>query len=148
MFEQVFENLRMATESSIHLQQEMFKKWVTVWPGMPVAWNGGRDNIQKAQQKWTEFMAVLVKKERETLEAQFSAGLKNIEDAFRLAETKDPEELRARTIELWQKSIDCMRQTYEAQMRDFQAAMVKWTELMVEGATCSFAEPEPACAAH
>jgi hypothetical protein len=142
MFEQVFENLRVATESSIHLQQEMFKKWVTVWPGMPVALNGGGEKIQKAQKKWTEFMAGLVKKERETLEAQLSAGLKNIEDAFRLAEAKEPEELRAKTIELWQKSIDCMRQTYEAQMRDFQAAVVKWTELMVEGAACSFDEQD------
>jgi hypothetical protein len=30
-----------------------------------------------------------------------------------------------------------MRQTYEAQMRDFQAAMVKWAELMMKGAVSS-----------
>ena len=134
MFEQVFENLRTVTESSIHMQQELFKKWVSVWPGLPVAPNGGGEKIQKAQKKWTEFTADLVKKERETLEAQFSAGLKSIEEAFRLVEAKQPEELRTKTIELWRKSIDCMRQTYEAQMRDFQAAVVKWTELVVQGA--------------
>jgi hypothetical protein len=131
MFEQVFDNLRLATESSIHLQQEMFKKWVGVWPGLPVAPNGAGEKLQKAQKKWLEFITDLVKKERETLEAQFSAGLKNIEEAFHLAEAKEPKELRARTIELWQKSIDCMRQTYEAQMRDFQAAVTRWTELML-----------------
>ncbi len=133
MFEQVFENLRLATESSIHLQQELFKKWVGVWSGVPTGPAGGGEKVQKAQKKWTEFIADLVKKERETLEAQFSAGLKNIEEAFHLAETQKPEELRAKTIELWQKSIDCMRQTYEAQMRDFQAAVMKWTELVVKG---------------
>src|SRR6266542_1194499 len=126
MFEQVFENLRLATESSIHLQQELFKKWVGVWSGVPAAPHSGGDQILKAQKKWTEFIADLVKKERETLEAQFSAGLKNIEEAFRLVEAKQPEELRTKTIELWQKSIDCLRQTYEAQIRHFQAAVVKW----------------------
>ncbi len=96
MFEQAFDNLRLATESSIHMQQELFKKWVSVWPGLAPAANAGNDKIQKAQKKWAEFVADLVKKERETLETQFSAGLKNIEDAFRLAEAKEPEELRAR----------------------------------------------------
>jgi len=138
MFEQVFDNLRLATESSIRLQQDMFNKWVSVWPGVAPAGvapapNGSADKIQKAQKNWAEFVADLVKKERETLETQFSAGLKNIEAAFRLAETKEPEELRAKTVELWQKSIDCMRQTYETQMRDVQAAVVKWTELVVQG---------------
>jgi len=133
MFEQVFDNLRLATESSINLQQELFKKWISVWPGLVPTANGGSDKIQKAQQKWAEFAADLAKKQRATLEVQFSAGLKNIEDAFRLAEAKEPEELRAKTVELWQKSIDCMRQTYEAQIRDCQAAVVKWTELLVQG---------------
>jgi hypothetical protein len=135
MFEQAFDNLRLAAETSIHMQQELFKTWVSVWPGLAPPPHAGNDKFQKAQKKWAEFVADLVKKERETLETQFSAGLKNIEEAFRLAEAKEPEELRAKTIELWQKSIDCMRQTYEAQMRDFQAAVLKWTELVTKGAT-------------
>jgi hypothetical protein len=134
MFEQVFDNLRLATESSIHLQQDLFKKWVGVWSGLPgVAPKGAADKAQQAQKKWVEFTGDLVKKQRETLETQFSAGLKSIEDAFHLAETKEPKEIRAKTIELWQKSIDCMRQTYEAQMRDFQSAVAKWTELVLKG---------------
>jgi hypothetical protein len=133
MFEQVFENLRSATASSVQLQLDLFKKWVGVWSGLPVAPSGAADKLQLAQKKWLDFVNELVKKERETLEAQFSAGLKNIEEAFRLAEAKEPKELRARTIELWQKSIDCMRQAYEAQMRDFQAAVAKWTELVLKG---------------
>ena len=37
-------------------------------------------------------------------------------------------------MELWQKSIDCLRQTCEAQLRDFQMAAAKWTEFMMKGA--------------
>jgi hypothetical protein len=132
MFEQAFENVRLATESTIHLQQEMFNKWIGVWSGVPMAPIGGSERIQRAHKQWLEFVADLVKKERETLENQFSAGLKNIEEGFRLAEVKDPKELRTKTIEFWQKSIECMRQTYEAQIRDFQSAALKWTELVLK----------------
>jgi len=133
MFEQVIENLNLVRDSSIKLQQELFKKWVGAWASPWVGPNGGGDKVQQAQKKWHAFTADLVKKEREKLEAQFSAGLKNIEEAFHLAEVKEPEELRTKTIELWQRSIECMRQMYEAQMRDFQAAVTKWTELVLKG---------------
>ncbi len=32
MFEQVFDNLQKATESSVKMQQEMFQKWVEAFP--------------------------------------------------------------------------------------------------------------------
>jgi hypothetical protein len=137
MFEPVFENLRKATEASIHMQQEMFKKWVSLWPGVPGTPTMpavGTEPFIKFQKKWTEFVGDMIKKQRETLEAQFSAGLRNIEEAFRLADAKDPEELRAKTTELWQKSFECLRQLYDAQVRDFQAAVAKWTELVMKGA--------------
>ncbi len=137
MFEQVFDNVRLATESGIHMQQEFFKKWVGIWPGMPVGPTGVADKFQKAQKKWVEFITDMVKKGRETLETQFSTGLNNVEEAFHLVEIKEPKEFRAKSIEFWQKSIDYVRQTYEAQIRDFQAAVAKWTELVMKSA------PEP-----
>jgi hypothetical protein len=133
MFEQVFENLKTATEANIQLQQEMFKKWASTWPCLPSVPNGG-DRFVKFQKKWAEFMTEIVQKQREVLEAQFAAGMKNIEEAFRLSEVKDPEELRIKTVELWQKAFECMRKLYEGQMHDFQAAVVKWTELVMKGA--------------
>ena len=137
MFEPVFENLRQATEATIQMQQDLFRKWVSFWPGVPgipTIPAVGAEPFIKFQKKWTEFVGEIVKKQRETLEAQFSAGLKNIEEAFRLGEIKDPEEVRAKTIELWQKSFECVRKLFEAQLRDFQAAMAKWTELMTKEA--------------
>jgi hypothetical protein len=132
MLEQVFETLQKMTAANIQLQQEMFKKWVGLWTGMPKP-SGGDEQVLKAQKQWAEFMTEVARKQRETLEALSSAGLKSIEEAFRPAEVKDPEELRAKTVELWQKSFDSVRQVYEAQLRDYQAAMAKWTELMTKG---------------
>ena len=134
MFELVYENLRAATDASIRLQQELFRKWASLWPAAPAP-GGGGEQLLASHKRWAAFLAEQAAKQRETLEAQFSAGLKNIEEAFRLAEAKGPEDLHAKTVELWQKSFDCLRKTYEAQVRDFQAAVAKWTEMMTRGAT-------------
>jgi hypothetical protein len=134
MFEKVYENLRTATEANIHMQQELFEKWMGLCLGVPVSAKGKIDQVPKIQKKLAEFAADIIKKQRETLAAQFNAGLKNIEDAFHLPEAKDPEELRAKTVELWQKSFDCLLEAYEAQVRDFQAAVGKWTELITKPA--------------
>ena len=133
MFDQVFESLHKAADSALGMQQELFKKWMSLWPGVTMSPAGLGEPI-KFQKKWVEVVGEMIKQERESLEAQFSAGLRNIEEAFRLAEAKGPEELHAKTVELWQKSFDCLRKTYEAQVHDFQAAVAKWTELVMKGA--------------
>jgi hypothetical protein len=133
MFDQVFESLRKASNSAIEMQQEMFKKWISLWPGVPAVPPGFGDP-QKFQKKWVEVGGELLKKQRESMEVQFRAAMQNIEEAFRLGDVKDPEELRARTVELWQKMFDCLKKTYEAQAHEFQAAVAKWTELMMKGA--------------
>jgi hypothetical protein len=134
MFEKVYENLRAATESNIQLQQELFKKWMGFWLGAPGVADGNGEPFPRVQKKFAEFAAEVIKKQHETWLAQFNAGLKNIEEAFHLPEAKDPEELRTKTIELWKKSFNCLRETYEAQVRDFQATLTKWTELVTKSA--------------
>jgi len=134
MFEQVFEAVRKATDSAIVMQQELFNKWISLWPGVPASLSAVGEP-PKFQKKWLEAVAESIKKQRGILETQFSTGLQSIEDAFHLAEAKDPEELRAKTVALWQKIFDCLRQTQEAQMRDFQIAVAKWAEVLTKGAT-------------
>jgi len=129
MFNQVFEAVQKATNSTIGMQQEFFNKWFSLWPGVstsPVAVG----EAPKIQKKWVETIGELIKKQRPVLETQFRTGLQCIEDAFHLAEAKDPEELRAKTVTLCQKVFDCLRQTQEAQIRDIQTAVAQWTEFV------------------
>jgi len=134
MFAPVFDNLKKVTETTLRMQQEMFEKWVSLWPGVRPTQAAFAEPAQKFQKKWAEFYEEALKKQRDTLETQFKAGLKNIEEAFRLAEAKDPEELRARTTELWQKVFETLRQSSEAQLRDLQTFAGRWTELVTKGA--------------
>jgi len=133
MFDPVFDSLRKVSESVISTQQEMFKKWISFWPGV-AAMEPGCGDVGKVQKKWGEVAGELLTKQSEAVAAQFNTGMKSIEEAFHLPEAKNAEELRAKTIELWRKTFDCLKGTYEAQTRDFQTAVAKWTELMTKGA--------------
>jgi hypothetical protein len=135
MFDQLFENLQKATESTIQFQQEVLKSWTGQWPGLtktPAPWG---EQFQKFQKNWGETVTGLFKKQQETLEAQFQAGLEHLEEAFQMAASKDPEEFRKKTVELWQKTFESLRQFSEAQVRDFQAAMAKWAEMATKKAS-------------
>jgi hypothetical protein len=135
MFNQVFENLRRATEATVQLQQEMFKTWINLWPGIPVASPSWGEQVQQFQKKWAETLGDMLEQHREIAGAHFKAGLQNIERAFQVGEAKTPEELRAKSLELWQKCFDDLQQVYEAQLRGFEKAIAKWAELTTKAAT-------------
>jgi len=133
MFVSVLENMGKITGATAQMQTELFKKWFSLWPGVPgfpgypTGWT---EQFQKVQKKWVEAVSEILRRQRETVEAQFKAGQANIEKASQMGEARTPEELRARTIELWQKCFEAVRQASEAQVRDFTAAIEKWFELM------------------
>jgi hypothetical protein len=136
MFDQVFDTLRKATEANIQLQQEMVRKWINLWPGVPSmpsvpAWP---EQMQQFQKKWAEAVSELLKKQRESTEGLFKAGVANLEKAFQLGEVQTAEEMRAKTLELWQKCFDSMRQAWEAQIRDFQMVVARFTEIVTKAA--------------
>jgi hypothetical protein len=131
MFEPVFESLRKATDATVKMQQELFSKWTALFPALPMV--PAAYEPLKFQKRCVEVITELTRKQRETLEAQFNSGVKTVEEVFRLCEAKDPEELRTRTVELWEKTFDSLRHVYDAQAKDFQTAAVKWGELVTRG---------------
>lgn len=135
MYDQVLENLNKATESAIQIQQEMFRNWTNFWPTAPTSPSNWTDQIKGFQKKWAETYTDLMKKQRQMLETQFNGGLKGIEEAFKMTSARNPEELRTKMIEYWQKSFECLRQLAESQMQAFQSALAKWTELAAKTAS-------------
>jgi hypothetical protein len=132
MFEQVFENLQKITEANAKAQQELFKKWVGLFPGAPTSPPAFGEQFQQFPKKWVETVQALIKRQREYLEAQFKVGLENIEKAFAVGEAKTAEELRVKTIELWKKCFETLKKGYEVQLHEIQAATEKWVELVTE----------------
>ncbi len=125
MIDEVFDNLRKATDGTIEFQQELFRRWSFPWPNTAPAPSDWAEDVLKFQKKWNETMVELLKKHHESLESQFQTGLGHIEDACALPAAKDPAEFRSKLVELWTKSFECLRAVSETQMKDFQTAMSK-----------------------
>jgi hypothetical protein len=133
MFDQVLDSLKKATDSTLMMQRERFARWGAFWPGLPVSPPNWAEEAQKVPKRWAETVRELGRNQRASLEGHFQVGMRNLESAFQLAEAKDVEDLRKRTVELWRKTIDCLRQLYEAQLRDLERAAGTWTQLMTKG---------------
>jgi len=131
MFASVIESLHKATEANLYFQQEMYKKFVSLWPGVPVPGTSAEE-AKKQQKKWAAFVSDVLKRQEEYIGVQFKAGLQNIEKAFQLGEAKDVEELRAKTRELWQQCFGSLKEAYEGQIHDYQKAVGKWFELVTK----------------
>jgi hypothetical protein len=130
MFIPVLESLGKITGATVGLQQETFKKWFSLWPAFPTVQPPAPEQMQRFQKEWGGVIQEAIKRQRELAETQFKAGTKIIETSFQIGEVKTPEELRAKGLELWKICLEVVRQTSEAQIRDFTAAFEKWVELM------------------
>jgi len=87
------------------------------------------EQMSSAHKKWAETVTDMLNKHRESLDAQYKAGIRTIEEAFKVSEAKDPAQFRRLTEELWRQSFDCLKTVVESQMRDVQAAMQKTYEV-------------------
>jgi hypothetical protein len=130
MFTQVLENVGKVTGATVAAQQEMFKRWISLWPDLLSSPPAGGEQTDQFRKRWTATAGELLKRQREMIDAQFKAGLQNIEKAFKLGEAKNPEELRAATIALWRKCFDSLTQAAESQIRETHAAVEKWFDLL------------------
>ena len=128
LFEATFNNLRQALESAVQLQQEMYKEWARLWPGLvqsTVDWNA---NIRKWQKEWATRTTGAMRKHLELVDHQYRVGIESLEAAFQVAAAKDPEEFRERCEALCRQALNLVKETSETQTRQFQEAMNKWVE--------------------
>jgi hypothetical protein len=123
----IIDSVRKTTESSVALQQDLFRKWVSLWPGVPVSVIPFGE-LQKIQKKWVDVLGELFQRENDAMAVQVKMGFGTIEKLMHLAEAKAPEEFRTRTVEFWQKTLDDLRLISATQMRSVQNAVAKLTE--------------------
>ena len=136
MFDVAIENAaEEPPNATIKMQQELFTKCgQPCGPGLPAAPTAFAEPLA-FQKRWMEFVGGQLKKQRESLESQFSEGLKSIEEGFRLGEGEGPRGTAlSRTVELWRKAFDFQRQVCpKPSCANFQAAVAKWERAGGEG---------------
>jgi hypothetical protein len=134
VFEQVFDSFRKTAESSVEMQQELFRQWGAGWPGFPQPQNAWAERVQKFQKEWAKTVKELLGKHREILDEQYRLALESLEEAFRVVQSTDPQEYAKRCETLCKKSLDVMREAGELQVKETQEALNKWIGLAVKAA--------------
>jgi hypothetical protein len=76
----------------------------------------------------------LLSKHREVADEQYGLAFDSLEEAFRVAQSSDPEEYAKRCETLCRKSLEIMRDAGELQAKELQEALNKWTELAAKSA--------------
>jgi Rad3-related DNA helicase len=122
MFDQLVDGVREASESSLHLQQEMFRHWtrllLSATPGS-VGLPGDLNN-RGAQKRWLELGLEMLNRHREALDTTYRSGIQLIEQTFQVTDAKSGDDYRKVVEELWRKLFDLQKQQAESQFRDFQ----------------------------
>jgi hypothetical protein len=132
VFEEMFQNIRKAAEANLKMQQEVLSQWSVLWPGMPLPQSAWMNQFQNIRKQWLETVSSLARKHRDTVDRQYDAAIESLDAALHMSDAGTPEELRRRTEQFCRKTLDCMREVTESQIREFQEAVTKWTDLVAK----------------
>jgi hypothetical protein len=131
MLDQMFDNFRKASESSLQMQQEMFKQWAHQWPAMPLNAAGvSADWARTFQKRWIEFATDSLSKHRESLDSMYKSSIQVIEQTLRLSEAKTPDDYRRMVEELCRKMFTVCKDQSETQLRGFQKGVEELFEMV------------------
>jgi hypothetical protein len=132
VLEDVFQNIRRAAEANLKMHQEIFHQWSHLWP-YPTPQSIWIDKLRDFQKQFSTTVSDLVRKHRGVIDKQYQAAIESLDAALSIPESTNPEEFRRRTEQLCRKTLDCIREVSETQLREFQEALAKWTELATKG---------------
>jgi hypothetical protein len=136
-YEQVLDNMRQATESSLKMQRDALHQWAVMWPGFPSlafptpqsAW---MEKLRDFHKQWSRTVSDLAHQHRSTLDRQYQAALESLDEALRASESSNPLELRTRSEHFLRKTLEGMREAFEVQLKEYQDAMNRIGELVAK----------------
>jgi hypothetical protein len=134
MFDQLIDGVRKASESSLQMQQEMFKHWTRLFSGPATEATAQVDWGRTSQKRWAELAVEILNRHRETLDATYKSGIQIIEQTFHVTEAKSADDYRRMVEDLWRKLFDLQKTQSESQFRDFQTFYEKSASLVQENA--------------
>jgi hypothetical protein len=132
VLDEVFQNVRKATEATLKMQQEMFSQWSSLWPGLPTPQSAWVDKVRQFRSQWKETIGELARKHGDVIERQYKAATESLDAALNVTDASNPEEFRRRTEQFCRKTLECAREISETQIREFQEMVTKMTDLMTK----------------
>jgi hypothetical protein len=140
MFNQMFEDMSKASESSFQLQQEMLRVWTQQWLSAPQSLGISAELARNLEKRWIELAIEMLNKHKEILASNYASGIQVIEQTFRLSEAKTSDDYQRMVEDLWRQLFKSSMDRSEAQMQECR----KWAEKSFEMAQTSFNPPPKA----
>jgi hypothetical protein len=128
MLEQLIELSRKAVESSLQMQQALFKQCTQDWTSPTAAVGLSADLGGSMRKRFTELTIEALNKHRVSLDAAYKASIETLEHALRATEAKSKEESLKGAEDVWHKMFDTFKTQTESQVGEFQ----KWAEKSFE----------------
>jgi hypothetical protein len=130
MLDQLFELSRKAIESSLEMQQVMFKQWTQNWlSASPAAGGVSSDWGGTMRRRWLEMTVEALNKQREAIDSTYKVGIASLERLARVSDAKSAEEWVRAVEEVWAKLFEGFKAQAESQFRDFQTWAAKSFEM-------------------
>ncbi len=130
MLDQIFELSRKAAESSLQMQQLIFKHWTQDWQAVsPAAFGISPDLATTMQKRLVDLTVESLNKQRETVDQAFKSGIQVLEQVNRISEAKSADECVRTAEDVWRKLFDNFKGQAENQVREFQSWAEKSFEL-------------------
>ena len=134
MFDQLIDGVRKASESSLQMQQEMFKQWTRLFSGPATE----AANTQAARIGVARFAEALGRAGRRDVEDTSRGHRHDLQvrhpdhraDRSAWAEARSPDDYRRMVEDLWRKLFDLQKEQSESQFRDFQTFYEKSAALV------------------
>jgi hypothetical protein len=125
MFDEVFDACRKTAESSLRMQQEMFRHTLQQWSND----NGVPEAARTSTTRWIEFTTDSLNLQRESVEAMYKSAIQILGQAMRLSEAKTPDEYRRMAENFWRTTFETWKSQSEMNLRGFEQGLEKWSEL-------------------
>jgi hypothetical protein len=132
VLEEVFQNVRKVAEANLKMQQDILSQASSMWPGMPKPQSAWLSQMQQFRGKLVDTISVIARKHGEAVDRQYKAALESLDAALTVTDATTPEEFRRKSEQLCRKTLDCIREVTETQVRAFQDAITKWTDLLAK----------------
>jgi len=132
VLEEAFQNVRKVAEANLKMQQDILSQCSSMWPGMPTPQSAWLNQMQQFRTKLVDTISALARKHGEAVDRQYKAAVESLDAALNISDATTPEEFRRKSEQLCRKSLDCIREVAETQVREFQDAVTKWTDLLAK----------------
>jgi hypothetical protein len=129
MLDQLFELSRKAIESSLEMQQVLFKQWTQNWLSTSPAAGVSADWGGTMRRRWLEMTVEALNKQREAIDSTYKVGIASLERLARVSDAKSAEEWVRAVEEVWAKLFEGFKAQAESQFRDFQTWAAKSFEM-------------------